>query len=148
MAADHINEFQNVIASLVVSDAAGAIALYEKAFGARELSRSADGQGKIMHACLQIGNSKLFVSDMNPKMGTDTPSVSTFYLYIPNVDTTFEQAVKAGCEELFPVRDMFWGDRTGAVTDRFGNRWTLATHMRDVSPEEMEAARKKWVENA
>ena len=100
-----------------------------------------------MHACLQIGNSKFFLSDLNPNMGTTTPSVSNFYVYLSDVDAAFKQAKKAGLNEEFPVQDMFWGDRTGVVKDPFGNRWTLATHVRDVSADEMEEGRKKFLES-
>jgi uncharacterized glyoxalase superfamily protein PhnB len=98
-----------------------------------------------MHACIQIGNSKLFLSDTNPRMANTTVSSANFYLYLDDVDATFQQAGKvAEVNEISPVQDMFWGDRVGIVKDSFGIQWTLATHMRDVSPEEMEEGRKKF----
>jgi PhnB protein len=136
--------FNSVTPTLVVNNAARAIELYGAAFGAKETYRMADPKtGKIMHACIQVGSSKVFLCDVNPDMGCANPTSSNFYLYIEDVDTTFRQAVQAGLKEASPVQDMFWGDRVGSVKDPFGNSWTLATHVRDVSPQEMEEARKK-----
>ncbi len=137
--------FHNVTPSLIVSDAAKAIKLYEKAFGAKELYRMECPEShKIMHACIQLGDSKLFLCDANPQMNC-APTVSSFYVYIGDVDATFKQAKQAGLTEAWPVQDMFWGDRTGTVKDNFGVSWTLATHVRDVSPEEMEEGRKQFI---
>jgi uncharacterized glyoxalase superfamily protein PhnB len=136
--------FHTVTPTLVVSGAAKAIDLYKKAFGAQELYRMEGEKGKIMHACIMIGNSKVFLCDAAPEMGCATPSASSFYLYFDNVDSAFKTATGAGLNELSPVQDMFWGDRTGSLQDSFGNRWTLATHVRDVSKEEMEEGRKKF----
>jgi uncharacterized glyoxalase superfamily protein PhnB len=137
--------FSTLTPAINLKDAARAIETYKKAFGAQELYRmECPNSKKIMHACLQIGDSKLFLADVNPEMGCSTPSASTFYLYLNDVDATFKQARQAGLEELFPVKDMFWGDRTGSVKDGFGNIWTLATHVRDVSESEMEEGRKQF----
>lgn len=140
--------FQNVTPSLNINGAASAIELYTKAFNAKELYRMECPESKkIMHACIQIGNSKIFLSDTNPAVGCNTPSVSGFYVYFEDVDTAFKQANKqAGMNEIMPVQDMFWGDRTGTLRDEFGISWTLATHVRDVSPAEMEEGRKKFME--
>ena len=142
--------FNTVTPSLTVNGAAKAIELYKKAFGAKEEYRMEcdDGSGKIMHACIQIGDSKLFLADTNPKMGCGTPSVSSFYVYLNDVDAAFKQAKQAGCSETYPVQDMFWGDRTGSLKDSFGIQWTLATHVREVSPKEMEEGRKKFMSKA
>jgi PhnB protein len=138
-------DFTTLTPTLIVDGAAKAIELYKKAFSAKEVYRmECPESNKIMHACIEIGNSKLFLSDINPNMGAGTPSVSTFYAYIDDVDASFKQAKQAGMQELFAVEDMFWGDRTGSVKDSFGTTWTLATHVRDVSPEEMEEAKKKF----
>ena len=137
-------EFQTITATLVLDGAAKAIDTYRKAFGAQEVYRMDDGKGKIMHACLTIGNSKIFLCDTNPQMGTMEPTRGSFYLYKDDVDAAFKQARSSGLKELFAPQDMFWGDRTGVVEDGFGIRWTLATHVRDVSPEEMEEGRKKF----
>lgn len=102
----------------------------------------ADNPGKVMHGCIQIGNTQLFVADMTPDMH-DGPSKSTFYVYFEDVDAIFQQAKSAGLKEKYPVTEMFWGDRMGALEDKFGIQWTVATHVRDATPEEMEAGRKQ-----
>jgi PhnB protein len=137
--------YNSITPSLNLNDAAKAIKLYEQAFGAQEQYRleCPSGSGKIMHACLTIGNSKLFVADVNPQMGLSTPSTSSFYVYFDDVDAAFKKAKQAGLSEASALQDMFWGDRTGVVKDAFGITWTLATHVRDVSPEEMGEAMKK-----
>lgn len=140
-------DFMTLTPSLCVKGAAQAIELYKKALGAKELYRmETPDKSKIMHACLQIGNSKLFISDLDPKMGAAEPSASVFYVYVEDVDAAFKQAKQGGMEELFSVKDMFWGDRTGSLKDQFGNKWTLATQTREVSQEELEQGRKKWFE--
>lgn len=134
--------FSTVTPTLVVNDAAKAIALYTKAFGAKETYRlNCPDSGKIAHACIQIGTSKIFLCDTHPEMCA-TQTQTNFYLYFENVDASFKQAKQAGMQETSPVQDMFWGDRTGNVKDGFGNSWTLATHVRDVSQEEMVKAMK------
>ena len=139
--------FHTVTPTLIVNGAAKAIDLYKKAFGAQELYRMEGKKGKIMHACITVGNSKVFLCDTNPEMGCGTPSSSSFYLYVDNVDSTFKQAKGAGLAENSPVQDMFWGDRTGNLKDSFGISWTVATHVREVSKEEMEEGRKKFASN-
>jgi PhnB protein len=141
--------FHSVIPTLILKDAAKAITLYQKAFGAKEIHRMDCAEsGKIMHACIQIGDSKLFLADANPEMGCGTPTVSSFYVYLDDVDASFKQAKQAGLSETCAVEDMFWGDRTGSLKDNFGIQWTLATHIRDVSPQELEEAKKKFVKAA
>ncbi len=130
---------------IVVRDAAGAIELYRKALGAAEDSRmSLPNSDKIMHACLQIGSSKLFLCDENPEQGMPAPkdanSGSKFYLYVDDVDAQHKQAIAAGMTEVSAPMDMFWGDRMSVLTDPYGHTWDLATHIRDVSEEEMTAA--------
>ncbi len=140
--------FHTITPSLNIEGAAKAIELYKKAFGATEDYRMETPDGKVMHACLQIGDSKIFLADTMPEMGCGLPSSASFYLYLPDVDASFKQAKDAGLNEAWPVQDMFWGDRTGTLKDPFGNQWTLATHMREVSPEEMEEGRKKFMKAA
>ena len=136
---------QSVIPTLVVDGAAKAIELYKKALGAKEEYRMNDpNSGKIVHACIQIGNSKLFLCDVNPNMGVPSPIPSKLYVYLPDVDASFKQAKQAGLSEVMPPQDMFWGDRMGAVKDPFGISWTLATHVREVSPKELEEGQKKF----
>ncbi len=135
--------YNTITPTLIVEGAAEAIKLYEKAFGAKEVYRMNTPDGsKIMHACLQIGSSRLFLCDVNPQMST--ASNSSFYLYMEDVDATFRQAKQAGLEETSAVQDMFWGDRTGSIKDKFGIRWTIASHVRDVSKDELEKAAKQW----
>jgi PhnB protein len=140
--------FNTITPTLIIDGAAQAIELYTKAFGAKELYRiPCPNSGKVMHACVQLGSSKLFLSDVMPEMGS-AATTSSFYIYMEDVDAVFRQATKVGLQEVAAVKDMFWGDRVGCVKDRFGNRWTIATHVRDVSKEEMEEAKKKMAAKA
>ncbi len=137
--------FHSIIPFIVVRDGAAAISLYKKALGAKEVSRfTAPGSKKIMHACIEIGDSKVFLTDENRKMGMLAPKkneVGTrFYVYVKNVDALHKKAVKAGLTEIAAPEDMFWGDRTAVLTDPDGHRWTLATHIREVSEKEMAEA--------
>jgi len=139
--------YSTLTPTLVVSEAAKAIDLYKKAFGATEEYRMACGDSdKIMHACLKIGSSKIFLSDAMPGKDSCEPTASNFYVYMDDVDSAFRMAKNAGMKEAAAVEDMFWGDRVGAVKDAFDNTWTLATHVRDVSPEEMEEGKKKFAD--
>ena len=137
--------YTTITASLAIDGAEKAMALYEKAFGAKVQGVMKCPQtGKIMHAVLQVGGSKLFVADLFPEKGCGTPSQSSFYLYMDDVDASFIQATAAGLIAKMEPSDMFWGDRLGAVTDPYGNNWTIATHVRDVSEDEMKKAAKDW----
>jgi len=140
--------FHSLTPGLTCKNAAQSIELYKKAFGATEHSRMAGPDGRIMHAELQIGDSMLFLADEFPGMSAAPaqgalPSQS-LYLYVKDVDTTYQQAVTAGCQGAMPVQDMFWGDRFGKVVDPFGHHWNLATHVEDVEPAEMERRAKEW----
>lgn len=136
--------FATITPTLVVDGAAKAIEQYKKAFGATEDYRMEvpGNKDKIMHACLTIGNSKLFICDVQPQMCA-TPTSSRFYLYFDDVDAMFKQAKGAGCNESMAPQDMFWGDRMGAVTDNFGIHWSIATFQREVSDEELKQGAKK-----
>lgn len=137
--------FTTLTPSLSVKDAAKAIDLYKKAFGAIEINRMADPKtGRIMHAVLEIGTSKIFVADL---FGSCPANQSSFYLYMPDADTSMKQAEQAGMKNTMPVTDMFWGDRMGCVTDEFGISWTIATHVRDVSEADLEKGRDEMVAN-
>jgi PhnB protein len=137
------NGAQTITPHLVVKGGAEAIDFYIRAFGAVELSRVACPQsGQIMHAALQIGNSKLFLCDefpqgcaLSPKTVGGTPV--TIHLDVEDVDARFRQAVDAGATSAMEPADMFWGDRYGQVVDPFGHRWSLATHIEDVTPEQI-----------
>ena len=127
---------------IVVDGAADAIAFYQKAFGAQEIYRMPGPGGKVMHAEIQIGDSRLMLSDAIPEMGGRSPkslggSPASILIYVRDVDAAFARAVGAGATVDMPLMDMFWGDRYGKVKDPFGHLWQLATHVEDVSPEEM-----------
>lgn len=133
---------------LIIRDAAKAIEFYKKAFGAVERFRMPMPDGKLAHAEIQIGDSVLMIADENPAWGVQSPqalngSPVSIFLYVPDVDATFKQAVAAGATEVMPVADMFWGDRYGKVADPFGHKWDIATHVEDVAPAEMEERMKK-----
>jgi PhnB protein len=130
---------------LVCAGASDAIAFYKKAFNAEELARLPGPDGKIMHAMVRIGDSALMLVDENVGCGMSGPkalngSPVVIHLYVKDVDATVKQAVAAGAKVTMPVADMFWGDRYGALEDPFGHRWSVATHTREVSPQEMQQA--------
>jgi PhnB protein len=128
---------------LTIRGAAAAIDFYKRAFGAQELFRMPTPDGKIMHAEITIGDSHIMLADESSIGETKSPqtlngSSTGIFLYLNDVDAAFKQAVKAGAKETMPLQNMFWGDRFGKLTDPFGHRWMLATHVEDVSPAEIE----------
>ncbi len=130
---------------LVCADATKAIAFYQQAFNATEMMRIPGPGGKLIHACVRIGDSLVMLVDENPQWGCLGPlalkgSPITIHLQVGDVDVVFDQAVRAGAKITMPVADMFWGDRYGRVEDPFGHHWAIATHIRDVSPEEIRQA--------
>ena len=130
---------------LICAGAAEAIEFYKNAFGAVEQSRMLGADGKVMHASIQIGDSIIMLNDEMPEWGTFGAkhfkgSPVTIHLYVENADAIFEQAVRAGAKVTVPLADTFWGDRYGKVEDPFGHQWSIGTHVRDVSPEEMQKA--------
>lgn len=132
---------------LVCNGAADAIKFYQKAFGAVEVTRLPGEVGKLMHAMIRIGDSAIMLVDEFPDWGMLGPmslkgSPVTIHLYVEDVDATVERAVAAGAKITMPVEDMFWGDRYGRVEDPFGHHWSIATHIRDLSLEEIQAAAK------
>ena len=121
--------------------AAAAIEFYKKAFGAEEIARMPGPKGSVMHAEIQIGDSRIMLNDEFPDFGKMGPASIggtpiTIHLYVNDVDALFDRAVKAGATARMPVADMFWGDRYGQIEDPFGHHWSIATHKEDVSPEE------------
>jgi PhnB protein len=135
--------FHTVTPHLVIRNAGRAIDFYKEAFGAKELFRMPGPDGKIMHAEVKIGDSILMIGDEAPQYGCKSPQHLNgtpvgIYLYVENVDDVFQRAVKAGAEAVMPVQDMFWGDRYGKLRDPFGHEWSVATHKRDLTPEEMQ----------
>jgi PhnB protein len=133
--------YHSVTPYLVVKGAAQAIAFYQKAFGAQELLRLPLPDGKVAHAEVKIGDSPVMLADENdeyraPQPGTGSPV--SLMVYVPDVDRVFAQALAAGAKELRPVADQFYGDRLGTLMDPFGHVWSLATHVEDVAPGEID----------
>ena len=135
--------FQSVTPMLVFRDARKAIEFYKQAFGAMEryAMPGPDGKG-VMHAELLIGDSIIMMGEENPNepcksAETAGGSPVSFYIYLENADEAFRRALEAGAESRMPVQDMFWGDRVGTVQDPFGYSWTLATHTRDLTSQEI-----------
>jgi PhnB protein len=127
---------------LAVEDASKAIEFYKEAFGAEENVRMPGPDGKIAHAELQVGDSKLMLSDPFPHSNVRPPSerggpTGSVFMYVDDVDATFEQAQRVGAEVVSELEDMFWGDRFGTLSDPFGHVWSIATHKEDLSEEEM-----------
>ena len=128
---------------LIVKGAAEAIEFYKRVFGATELMRVPGPGGVLMHAEIKIGDSIIMLADEFPQMDALSPttiggSPVGLMLYLVNVDEIFARAIAAGAKELRPVQNQFYGDRSGTVTDPFGHKWTIATHVEDVSLEEIE----------
>jgi len=134
--------YHTVTPYLIVRGGAKAIDFYKQAFGAEELYRLDMGGGKLGHAEIKIGDSPIMLADEHPEMGYKSPQAYggtpvSICLYVPDVDKSAERAIKAGAKVLRPVRDEFYGDRTGTFGDPFGHVWTIATHKEDLSPEEI-----------
>ena len=134
--------YRNVNVILTVDDAAGAIDFYKKAFGATEISRLPMGD-KVGHAELKIGDTQIMLNDefpegdnLGPKARGGTPV--GFIIYTEDVDSAFRKAIDAGGTEAKPVENQFWGDRMGTLTDPFGHKWSVATHVEDVAPEDLQ----------
>ena len=134
--------YHSVTPYLIIKGATEAIDFYKKAFGATELFRMPAPEGKIGHAEIKIGDSPIMLADEFPEMGYKSPqtlggSPVSLMIYVADVDTLFKQAIAAGGKEQRPVKDQFYGDRSGTLEDPFGHVWHVATHKEDVSPEEM-----------
>jgi PhnB protein len=137
------DNYHSVTPYLVVDGAEKAIDFYKRAFGATELMRMPAPENRIAHAEIKVGDSVVMLCDPMKEMGHKSPKALggtpvTLLLYVEDVDATVAGALKAGAAALRPVEDQFWGDRMGGVTDPFGHQWFVATHIEDVSPEEME----------
>ncbi|GMU33305.1 MAG: VOC family protein [Planctomycetia bacterium] len=134
--------FNSVTPHIVVKGAKAAMEFYKKAFGAEEVMCIPAPDGSVMHAEIQLGNSRVMIAEENPQMGCQSPkslggSPITVHLYVNDVDSVVNQAVKAGATSVMPITDMFWGDRYGMVTDPFGHKWSVATHTEDLTPEQI-----------
>jgi len=135
---------------MTVRDAARAIEFYKQAFGATEKGAMKGPDGKIMHAEIVIGDSIIMLADEFPEFGSLAPqsvggSSSGLHIYVEDVDTAFDRAVKAGANVEMPVMDMFWGDRYGKLRDPFGHKWSIATHKADLSSQEIERAQEEFM---
>jgi PhnB protein len=135
--------YHSVTPYLYLRNASAMIAFYKQAFGATEVFRMNGPNGLVGHAELQIGSSRIMLADENPAMKAQSPlhyggASSSFMLYVENVDEVVARAVAAGARIVRPLADQFFGDRTGGIEDPSGQNWYVATHVKDVSPEELE----------
>jgi len=140
--------YHSVTPYLFIKGAASAIDYYKNVFGAKERMRMPGPNNQVMHAELQIGDSTIMLADENPQIGARSPltlggPTSSLHVYVESVDTTVQKAVEAGAKLLRPVKDQFYGDRSGTIIDPSGHMWSIATHVEDVSPEEMQARAAK-----
>lgn len=143
--------YHTITPSLTVRDCARALEFYKKAFGAEERMRADGPGGKVWHAEIKVGDSIVMVNDEFPEQGSVAPptiggSPVGLWFYTKDVDAAYKRAVQAGATTDMEPDDMFWGDRMCALRDPFGHKWTLATHIEDVSPEEMEKRQKAAME--
>ena len=130
---------QQLVPQLAIENAQAAIDFYKNALGAEQIDFAIDPSGKkVWHCSLRVGDSVFFVNDTFPEMGGSASS-STMWLYVQDCDAAFERAVAAGAKATMPVTNMFWGDRMGRIVDPFGQKWTIATHVKDMTPEEKAA---------
>ena len=135
--------YHSVTPYLSIKGAAAAIDFYKQVFGATELFRMASPDGKIGHAEIKIGNSPIMLADEYPDMEFVSPqtlggSPVGLMIYVDDVDTMFKNAISGGAKEIKPLQNQFYGDRSGTLKDPFGHVWTVATHIEDIAPEEME----------
>jgi PhnB protein len=135
--------YPRVTPYLIVDGGADAIDFYGKVLGAKERMRMGGPEGKIGHAELEVGDSVIMLADEHPEMSAVGPKTVggtpvTIHVYVEDVDATFKRAIDAGAKELSEVEDKFYGDRSGQFEDPFGHKWSIATHVEEVSAEEME----------
>lgn len=135
--------FHSLTPHLTVRNATEALEFYKRALGAEVLHVANMPDGKVMHAALRIGDSMLMLNDEMPEHGALSPLAHkgtgvTIHIYTQDADAAFNRAVAAGAQVRMPLMDQFWGDRYGIVTDPYGHQWSIATHVKDVSPEEMQ----------
>ncbi|MCD2518599.1 VOC family protein [Massilia sp. G4R7] len=140
--------FHSITPHLVCEGAARALDFYRDCFGAVEVSRMPGPDGRIMHAELRIGDSMVMLADDFPDYGSPGPialkgSPVVMHLYVRDADAVWERAMAAGAKPLMPLGDAFWGDRYGQFLDPFGHRWAVATHQRDMTPDEIQEAMAK-----
>lgn len=143
-------QYHSLTPMLTLRGAAQAIEFYKKAFGAEELYRMPAPDGTVMHAELRIGDSVVMLGEEMLEMAAPSPlalggSTGGLLIYVERCDEAFARAVKAGATSVQAPADMFWGDRYGSVKDPYGHRWSLATHQKDLSPEQMKKAQEEWL---
>ncbi|RMH70253.1 MAG: VOC family protein [Gemmatimonadetes bacterium] len=143
-----LGALQTITPHLICAGAKNAIEFYRRAFGAELLTQMEGPDGRVLHSALKIGNSQFYVVDAYPEWGSTDPqtlggSPVTIHLYVPDVDAVFQRAVDAGAKVLMELQDTFWGDRYGKLADPFGHEWSLATPIKQMSKDEIEAAAKK-----
>ncbi|HEY7836834.1 MAG TPA: VOC family protein [Solirubrobacteraceae bacterium] len=134
--------YPRVMPYLIVDGASDAIDFYSQVLGFSERMRMPGPDGRLGHAEMELGDAVIMLADENPEMGARSPRTVggtpvTIHVYVDDVDSTFERATQAGAKSLQDVEDRFYGDRSGQLEDPFGHHWNLATHVEDVSPEEM-----------
>lgn len=148
MPVHHVPEgYHSVIPYLVIDGAAEALEFYKKAFGATELMRMPGPDGRIGHAEILIGDAHVMLADEHPEQGHRGPksiggTPVGIMIYVEDADAVFNAAIAGGATAVRPMEDQFYGDRSGSITDPFGHNWMIATHVEDVSPEEMERRMK------
>jgi PhnB protein len=146
---NHIQEgYHTLTPYLFIRNAGQAIEFYKNVFGATELMRMPGPGGKIMHAEMQLGDSRMMLADENLEQGAKSPlaiggTPVLLHIYVPDVDAVFAHSLKAGARALRQIEDKFYGDRSGAITDPFGHLWEISTHKEDLSPEEMRERMEK-----
>jgi PhnB protein len=142
--------YHSVTPVLIIKGAEQAIEFYKKAFGAKELDRAyIPGSNIILHAEMQIGDSRIMLNDEFPEMNCKSPqsvggASTALYVYVKDVEKIFSKALAAGATVTMPVMDAFWGDRTGQLIDPYGHVWSFATRKRNLSPKEMQRAQEEW----
>ncbi len=145
--------YGTVTPTLTIREASKAIEFYKKAFDAQELYRFLGPDGKsIIHAEIKIGNSIIMLNDEMPQINCNSPQSlggtgSSIFLYVNNADATFNKAISAGAKPLMPLMDAFWGDRFGSIQDPFGHVWSIATHKKDMTPDEIKKAGQEAFRN-
>jgi PhnB protein len=142
--------YHTVTPALIVRGAPAAIDFYKRAFGAEEIARMEGPDGTVMHAEIRIGDSIVMMGEENQQWGARSPASTngvpvSLHIYVDDADAVFERAVREGATVRMPLEDAFWGDRYGKVTDPFGHEWGIATHVKDLTPEEMRRASEEWM---
>ena len=140
--------YTTVTPSMTVKDAPKVIDFYKKAFDAKEHMRMPGPDGKIMHAEIQIGNAIIMMND--EVMGSRSAQTLggcpiSFYVYVEDADAAFKKAIAAGAKQTYPITEMFWGDKMGTLEDPFGHKWTIAQHVKDVTPEQMKKGQEEFM---